>query len=131
MAISSQNQQIALRTNRASCTGSFFVPPRLPAAQFPGHALPIDIDLQLVVDGHEWGERFSSCISALRRIGQGHGQRLTGLVGGRVEGLRRGDGGPAAIDLLISSPEGWAGEQEEEKGSGEQESGGEEESGGD
>jgi hypothetical protein len=85
---------------------------RVPGAMlqewFPGQPLPINIDLQLVVDGVEWGERLSSRITPTQNIGQGLRQRFRALLGCRVVGLRRAVGGPpAAVDMLTSSLEGW------------------------
>ena len=77
------------------------VPSGLHAAWFPGMALPMAIQLQIVVDGCLWGPRFSSTVTASLLITKGLVEHATPLLGCRLTGFRRGPG-PFDVDLLAS-----------------------------
>ncbi|KAI8468161.1 MAG: hypothetical protein J3K34DRAFT_428041, partial [Monoraphidium minutum] len=77
------------------------VPTALVAAWFPGTPLPLDVSLQLEVDGAPWGPRFDSTVNAGSQISKGV-RSLVELAGCRLTAFRRA-AGPAALDLVVSS----------------------------
>jgi hypothetical protein len=77
------------------------VPAGLLATWFPGAPLPLDVNLQLEVDGHPWGDRFDSRVSKSRWMTKGLRQ-FAELEGCHVTAFRRA-AGPAAMDLMLSS----------------------------
>jgi hypothetical protein len=98
-----------------------WVPKGLLAAWFPGAPLPLDVSLQLEVDGHPWGPRFNSRVYESHQVKgsrmytayratKGLG-RCSELAGCRVTAFRRA-AGPAAVDLIVSSLQ----EQQEDGG---------------
>jgi hypothetical protein len=87
--------------NRGGHTAQVSVPKALLAAWFPSAPLPLDISLQLEVDGHPWGPRFDTRITKSLFISQGW-PCIHELDGCRVGAFRRA-AGPAAIDLVVSS----------------------------
>jgi hypothetical protein len=78
-----------------------WVPAGLLDAWFPGAPLPLNISLQLEVDGHTWGHRFDSRVDKARQITKGLRQ-FAELEGCDVTAFRRA-AGPAALDLILSS----------------------------
>jgi hypothetical protein len=78
-----------------------WVPRQLLAAWFPGAHLPLDVSLQLEVDGHPWGPRFDSRVNASHIINTGL-HRFSELMGCRITAFRRALG-TAALDLIVSS----------------------------
>jgi hypothetical protein len=82
-------------------TAHVSVPKGLLAAWFPGAPLPLDVSLQLEVDGHPWGDRFDSRITKSFFMGRGC-HRFPELDGCHVTAFRRALG-PAALDLVVSS----------------------------
>jgi hypothetical protein len=57
-------------------------------AWFAGADLPLDLQLSLEVDGHPWGERFTSRITSACSVNAGL-FRFPQLYGCRTVGLRR------------------------------------------
>lgn len=90
------------------CTGngnavvqSLRIPKGLLSAWFPGAAVPLDISLQVEVDGHARGPRFDSRVTAAYKINRGL-QAYAELAGCSITAFRRA-AGPAALDLIVSS----------------------------
>jgi len=101
---------------------------RVPAALitdcFPNQQLPIDLTLQLVVDGNNWGERFPTRITPSHFINTNLISKLDKLLDCRATAFRRAAGAAAFDVLLTSLPAAWeapAGGAEEggEEGEGE------------
>ena len=87
---------------RQTGTAGIRVPNGLLAAWFPGAALPLDVSLQLEVDGTPWGLRFPSRIGAERKISQGL-YSFRGLQGCPIVAFRRAGSPAPALDLALSS----------------------------
>jgi hypothetical protein len=95
---------------RCSSAPQIWVPTELLAAWFPGAPLPLNVSLQLEVDGHPWGARFDSHVTKSYRLTKGL-RHLPELAGCRITAFRRA-AGPAALDLIVSSLQ----EQREDRG---------------
>jgi hypothetical protein len=84
----------------------FGVPLSLVSAWFPGSPLPLDVSLQLEVDGHAWGPRLLSNINASRRAREGFGafKALAGCAATTFRLMGRpGPGALAALDVVMTS----------------------------
>ncbi|KIZ03855.1 hypothetical protein MNEG_4108 [Monoraphidium neglectum] len=75
------------------------------ATWFPGVPLPLDISLQLEVDGRPWGDRFVSRITPALNLNMGLRAAGAGLEGCVVTALRRARGA-GALDLLLTRASG-------------------------